>query len=305
VRVYNKHPQSHLRLGALKQRWINDEKEFVVLENAHPAIVAKELFQKANISSRGKFGKGYAQIVKSEYLLSGLIKCGSCGFNFSGQRYYKSGNHYYQDSGYINKGRSVCSSFLIQKEKIESFVVQNIKDNILAANLESRLQHIVEKQLESRLTGKDLTLDRLEKALDANKSQMNNIIEAIAQGIKVDTVLERVSQLEAERDRLLREREKQERVSIKKDDVRELAKTITKEVHHFEHAFESAPPPEKKRWIRRFLLGIDVDRAKNRALCYIMKIPMVSHPVMTALLPSESSIIVVAGAGLEPATFGL
>ena len=307
VRVYNKHPQSHLRLGALKQRWINDEKEFAVLENAHPSIVSRELFQKANISSRGKFGKGYAQIVKSEYLLSGLIKCGSCGFNFSGQRYYKTGNHYYQDSGYINKGRSVCSSFLIQKEKIESFVVQNIKDNMLAANLESRLQHIVEKQLESRLTGKDLTLDRLEKALDANKSQMNNIIEAIAQGIKVDTVLERVSQLEAERDRLLREREKQERVSIKKDDVRELAKTITREVHHFEHAFESAPPPEKKRWIRRFLLGIDVDRAKNRALCYIMKIPMVSHPVMTALLPSESSIIVVAGAemNLQPTALSI
>ena len=305
MRVYNKHPQSHLRLGALKQRWINDEKEFSVLEDAHPAIVSKELFQKANISSRGKFGMGYAQIVKSEYLLSGLIKCGSCGFNFSGQRYYKSGNYYYQDSGYINKGRSVCSSFLIQKEKIESFVIQNIKENILAADLETKLQHIVEKQIESRFTGKDLTLDRLEKALDSNKSQMSNIIDAIAQGIKVDTVLERVSQLEAERDRLLREREKQERVTIRKDDVTELVKTITREVHNFERAFESALPPEKKRWIRRFLLGIDVDRAKNRALCYIMKIPMVSHPVMTALLPSESSIIVVAGAGLEPATFGL
>ncbi|MDP2885801.1 MAG: hypothetical protein Q8P51_12360 [Ignavibacteria bacterium] len=176
-------------------------------------------------------------------------------------------------------------------------MVQNIKEDILAADLETKLQHIVEKQMESRFTGKDLTLDRLEKALDSNKSQMSNIIDAIAQGIKVDTVLERVSQLEAERDRLLREREKQERVSIRKADVTELAKTITREVHNFESAFESALPPEKKRWIRRFLLGIDVDRAKNRAHCYIMKIPMVSHPVMTALLPSESSIIVVAGAG--------
>jgi hypothetical protein len=121
--------------------------------------------------------------------------------------------------------------------------------------------------MESRFAGKDLTLDRLEKALDSNKSQMSNIIDAIAQGIKVDTVLERVSQLEAERDRLLREREKQERVTIRKDDVTELAKTITREVHKFEHAFESALPPEKKRWIRRFRLGIDVDRAKNRAHC--------------------------------------
>lgn len=305
IRVYNKHPQSHMSLGPNKHQWINDEKDWVLLHEAHPPIVSQELFEKANTSTRGKFGKGNAQIVKSDYLLSGLIKCGRCGFNFSGQRYHKSGNHYYQDSGYINKGRSVCTSFLIRREKIESFVVQSIKENIIAADLERRLQQIVEKQLESRLTCKDLSIDRIEKALTANKTQMDNIIDAIAQGIKVDTVLDRVSQLETERDRLLQEREKLDSVRVKKDDVRELAKSITAEIHHFEHAFHTSPPFEQKRWIRQFVLGIHVDRDQNRALCYIMKIPMVSHPVMTALLPSESSIVVVAGAGLEPATFGL
>lgn len=305
IRVYNKHPQSHMGLGPTKPLWINDEKDWVLLERAHPAIVSHELFEKANRSTRGKFGKGNTQMVKSQYLLSGLIKCGKCGFNFSGQRYHKSGNHYYQDSGYINKGRSVCTSFLIRREKIESFVIQSIKENIIAADLERRLQQIVEKQIESRLTGKDLSVDRVEKALSANKVQMDNIIDAIAQGIKVDTVLDRVTLLETERNRLLREREKLDSVRVKKDDVRELAKSITAEIHHFEHAFQTSPPFEQKRWIRQFVLGIHVDRDQNRALCYIMKIPMVSHPVMTALLPSESSIVVVAGAGLEPATFGL
>jgi hypothetical protein len=36
-----------------------------------------------------------------------------------------------------------------------------------------------------------------------------------------------------------------------------------------------------------------------------MKIPVVSHPLMNSLLPPELSINVVAGTGLEPATFGL
>jgi hypothetical protein len=52
------------------------------------------------------------------------------------------------------------------------------------------------------------------------------------------------------------------RWSSAKKDVRESAKSITREVYNFEHAFESAPAFEKKRWIRQFVLGIHVDRDK-------------------------------------------
>lgn len=130
---------------------------------------------------------------------------------------------------------------------------------------------------------------------------MDNIVDAISQGIKVDTVLERVKQREAERDRLLREKENLEKRSIRRDDVKALAKSISKEIYNFEHAFDSASYLEKKNWIRQFVLGIFIDCKKNRALCYAMQIPMVSHPMMIVLLPSESSIKLVAGAGLEPA----
>jgi hypothetical protein len=167
------------------------------------------------------------------------------------------------------------------------------------------LQHIIEKQLEARHTGKDYSLDRIEKSLSNNKTQIDNIVDAISQGIKVDTVLERVKQLDAERDRLIHEKDDLEKRSIRKDDVKALAKTISKEVHNFEHAFDSASFFEKKNWIRQFVLKILIDRKKNRALCYTMKIPMVSHPVMTALLPSESTIKVVAGcAGSRHTTAG-
>ena len=193
----------------------------------------------------------------------------------------------------------------IKKNKIESFVINSIKENILTSNLESKLRHIVEKQLEARHTGKSLSLDRIEKALATNKIQMDNIIDAISQGVKVDTVLERVKQLEAEHDRLVQEKKKIENASVSKDDVKDLARNITREVGNFEQAFDTASFLEKKNWIRQFVLGIQVEREKNRALCYIMKIPKVNHPVMNSFLPSESSMMVVAGAGLEPATFGL
>jgi hypothetical protein len=61
---------------------------------------------------------------------------------------------------------------------------------------------------------------------------------------------------------------------------------ITGEVYGVEHAFESAPAFEKKRRIRQFVLDIHMDRDDSRALCYIMKMPTVSHPAMT--VPKES-----------------
>lgn len=146
IRIYNVHPQSHLRYADGKKKWVNSESDWVIAPDAHPAIISEELFRKANLTNKRTFATGCAQVVKSEYLLSGLIKCNRCGFNFSGQRYFKDRIFYYQDSGYVNKGRSVCSSFLIRKEKIEDFVVRGIKENLLTAGLESKLRSVVERR---------------------------------------------------------------------------------------------------------------------------------------------------------------
>ncbi|GEM_PF-6372294 len=48
--------------------------------------------------------------------------------------------------------------------------------------------------------------------------RMNTSVDAIAQGIKVDTVLDRVKQLEEDHERLLREKEKLEEMIIRKDE---------------------------------------------------------------------------------------
>jgi hypothetical protein len=119
-----------------------------------------------------------------------------------------------------------------------------------------------------------------EKAIADNKMQKDNIIDAISLKIKVDTVLERVKQLEAEHERLIFERENMEKASISKEDVKDLARSITREGYSFEHAFDAASFLEKMNWIYHFMLGIHAEREKNCALCYIMKIPKVNHPVM-------------------------
>jgi len=296
VRIYNKHPQSHQKLSHSKERWVNDPSKWVVKEDSHPAIISKELFDKVNTSKSTQFGRGNPQIIKSEYLLSGLMKCSHCGFNFSGHRYYKEKIWYYQDSGYINKGRSVCTSFLIRKEKIEDFIIKSIKENLLSLDIEHKLEEAVEAQIERKGTGKDATIEKLERALNSSQTQIDNLVDAIAQGVNVDTVLDKIRSLEKDRDNLIAEKKRMEDFLPKKDDIKDLSKKIVREIHNFEKVFDSASSFIKKQWIRQFVLGILIDREGNRAICDIMKIPMVNHPLMTTLVPSESSIVDVAGA---------
>ena len=133
--VFNRHPQSHLS-GRSKEVWINDKSEWVVKENAHPAIISKEIFNKAN-KSRTPYSRSNRFFYESPYLFSGLLVCKKCGFNFQGQtrriklkRNDKQQNvtliHYYLDGGYAGKGKSVCSPNLIRKDEVEDVIIKHI-----------------------------------------------------------------------------------------------------------------------------------------------------------------------------------
>ena len=104
-RVYNKHPQSHLTIADGKKQWINPEEQQAISKDMHPAVINRKTFEKAN-NSIGKFIGGARFIAVSPYLLSGLIKCDHCGFNYQGSHYKHDGLSYYVDGGYKNKGRS-------------------------------------------------------------------------------------------------------------------------------------------------------------------------------------------------------
>ncbi len=122
ARVYNRNSMSKIqakqkgreqKLGVSFPHWRNQPEEWNVVENAHDGIISKELWTKANTNTRVHNNiKRNGHSYRSQYLLTGLIRCSHCGFAFQGwsgavkgQRYYK-----YIDGGWQNK--RVCSFFL-------------------------------------------------------------------------------------------------------------------------------------------------------------------------------------------------
>ncbi|MBS3915217.1 MAG: recombinase family protein [Bacteroidetes bacterium] len=135
-RVYNRFPKNKLEGKSRGKR--NNASEWIVKEQAHEAIITKELFQRANAMNHIGFASGASKAVHGPYLLSGLITCSKCGFKYSGYTRSKKDLRYYADSGYISKGRSVCDWNAIPKEKLENLILEVLENELLNSTIQGR-----------------------------------------------------------------------------------------------------------------------------------------------------------------------
>jgi len=120
------------------------------VDGAWPAIVDKAVFKQAQavLAARAP-AVMHPREVDSPYLLSGIIRCGACGANAR------------------RKGREVCSSPLLPKNRIEAFVIDRIKEYVLA---DDNLQELVK-----------LTNEELDRASDDNRKRLGILDEQITE----------------------------------------------------------------------------------------------------------------------------
>ena len=311
--AYNRCPMTNKRIGEvnilgkqkLKRR--SSESDMVLVEGAHEGIVTKEIWGKAN-----RVQQQYSQVCnhryrESPYLLSGIMKCSRCGFNFQGETHttrYKNPNWapsktlYHNDGGYHAKGLAVCAPLRIRKELIETFVVHSIKEYLAKSNIATRALQQLEEILEAD-TARVSERERVSVGLTDNTRKMNNLINLVEAGAKVDSVVQLIRELERERDVLQEHLRVIDNSMPTQADLRVMADEIARIVINFQTEFFNSSPSEQKQLIRRFVAAVVIYREeKPRAQCHIRKIPLINAS-------AGSSLECVAGEGLEPSAFGL
>ena len=311
--AYNRFPMTKKRLGEIsvlgKKKLVrrSPQKEIVIVEGAHEAIVAKEDWLKANIEKSAPYSNRNQRFRESPYLLTGILKCVKCGFNFQGKtitKKYKNPNwktnieRYYADGGYHSKGLSVCSPLLIRKDLMESFIIQSIKEYLAKSNIAANALHRLEEFFESEKIDNS-EQDAIQSAISENKKKMNNLISLVESGAKVESVLQRIKALERSNDLLQDQMRSIEQKRPEKADLKIMANEIERIVTNFENEFQNGTLLEQKDQIRRFVSAVVVHRSeKPRVQCFIRKIPLTYR--LTGL-----SLQSVAGGGFEPSTCGL
>ncbi len=256
-----------------------------VRENAHPN----------NTAPRGR---------PSRYLLSGIMVCGECGGN-----YIMHDSRAYGCSSHTNGGKHLCSNKLrVKRETAETAILRNVREQLFDESIVARVTEQIETAVSAIHEAESGHPKELRQSIRALEERIEKVADAIeSMGIS-HTLSARLLKLENERDsalqRLQAATEKQAQIESLPDVVpilverwRQLVEeigTISSNPHVRLEEIEGAREQLKT------LLGRVELRPRDGILW--------AYPPSNAEGLAEASplhIKVVAGAGFEPATFGL
>jgi len=208
--VYNRE-NAHKRHGTHKY---NPKEKWVVFENAHEPIIATELWELVQARTKQAFvgGRFLAQGTRpgSSYLLSGLIKCGSCGFNFHGSRYHRkySVTRIYRCGGYNMYGNNTCIRWEVNAEQLESFIITFIQNKIDTPAWREELRKELLKTVENAERKSGGRLSELDKEIKELSLKIDNWKKALEKGLALDDTVAIINKYVFQRERLYQEKNK-------------------------------------------------------------------------------------------------
>lgn len=170
-------------------------------ENGIPAIIDKPLWDavQLRLNSPRPGGCHKADI---PYLLAGKLFCGHCGNKMNGESgisHTKAKYYYY--SCYAHKRGKGCLKRSVKKDWIETIVLQNLRALLTKESIDKISSLAVAENKKQINNGTRIPL--LEEKIRDNEKATQNIIKVIEKGISSDSLIERIHELEQEKQELL------------------------------------------------------------------------------------------------------
>jgi len=265
-----------------KLRKINSDLPPIRVEDAWGPIIDRESFEKVQTKLGTRAPKiTHPRVVHSEYILSGLMRCKNCNAAMIGHA-VKSGKFFYYMCGNARRrGRGLCKTPLLPKDRIEKFVVDKIKGYILT---EENLEDVV------RLTNEELAqtcdderdkIDILNAELAEVDSRLGKLYDALETGeFKGGELAPRIKALFEKKDQL-----QQARVAAE-DALRyqtiELADhaEVQEYVRDLKVLLEESSIVQQKVFLKSFVDRIEVDESEMKVI-YSIPIPLDNPPTET------------------------
>ena len=187
-----------------RQARLNPEEEWVIEGVPHFRIVDQGLWDrvKDRQSSTRRRVSSEANGIRSErarrprYLLSGLLKCGSCDGGFS-----KISQHHYGCSTARNKG--TCDNLLsIRRDIIESAVLDGLKEHLMHPECVKAFVSEYHTEMNRLAATQDTERDRLARDLTKTEHDIQKLINAIKEGVPGSAIKDEMRLLEDRRQEL-------------------------------------------------------------------------------------------------------
>lgn len=265
-----------------KLRRINNDPPPIRVENAWIPIIDRETFEQVQTKLRTRAPKiTHPRIVHSEYILSGLMRCKNCNAAMIGHA-VKSGKFFYYMCGNARRrGRGLCKTPLLPKDRIENFVVDRIKRYILT---EENLEELVKLTNEELAQTCDDERDRIE-LLNAQIAEVDSWLGKLSDALetgefKGGELAPRIKALFEKKEQL--QQAKAEAEEALKYHTIELAdpEVVREYVQDLKGLLEESSIVEQKAFLKSFVERIEVDDSELKVI-YTIPMPADNPPAET------------------------
>jgi site-specific DNA recombinase len=275
---------------------IRPREEWIVQTDESLRIVPQELWDRVR-ERKKQSERHHESKAHPKYLFSGLLVCGVCGAKYTMRDVRR-----YACAFNFNRGWEICPNGLtVKRETVERVLLKGVRqlfDPESLAYLTQRVNEALRDEIRRRQTPTE-ERERLESELQEALAELDNIRTAIKRGLFETLTPEMVSQAE-ERVRILKDR-----LSIPRPaDIKALSvlpEVIQRRLQDLERVL--GKDVDEARAILRSLLGEIILKPTPEGL----KAQLRGNTRGLLTLDEQAPVWLrmVAGAGFEPATFGL
>lgn len=304
--IWNKHDRR------TKGRKFKPVSEWEIVEDAHPAIIEKDLAEEvlaANHRFRRQHDRSRSRTRTSPYLLTGdnlygdpMFVCLRCGSNMVGSRNGGRNRRKYVCSRIINRGKDTCAPLRLDVELLETFVLEQIRERFLTHDFILATIREANRRVRDEKAGPPPEDRRMSQLKEIDR-EIDQIKKAIRSGIDPVIWADDLQELHDKRKAIERK--------LKESPP---AKPVTKEVPEdqvsvilgkmLESFGELGDPLARRQFVRSFVQGLELDPEKE--MLYITMYPDPRDPddpdrtLLTRVEESGHMFELVPPTGFEP-----
>lgn len=265
-----------------KLRTISNDLPPIRVDNAWTPIIDRETFEKVQRKLGTRAPRiTHPRVVHSEYILSGLMRCKNCNAAMIGHA-VKSGKFFYYMCGNARRrGRGLCTTPLLPKDKIENFVVDKIKRYILTEeNLEDVIR-VTNEELSQQCHDELDRIDIINAEMADVDSRLGKLYDALETGeFKGGELAPRIKELFEKKEQLQRAKiEAEETLKCQKIELADPA-VVKEYVQDLKKLLEESSIVEQKVFLKSFVDRIEVNDSEARVI-YSIPIPPDNVPAET------------------------
>jgi site-specific DNA recombinase len=205
------------------------------------------------------FASIHPRRVASNYLLSGLAKCGYCGKALIGQDAKGGRFHYYVCGTLQKKGTGSCPARYTRSSKLEQVVIRKIKEHILNYENLKELVHLVNEEMDTAAGDYRERLSVISAEINNVNQRLERLYDALETGsLQLADLAPRIQRLRQRQEQLNAARwELENLLSDRKVELADM-ETVKSYVEDLRNLLEESPMAERKSFIKSFVKEVRV-----------------------------------------------